>query len=76
VLTYRWQLEYQNIKISRHQNEQYQDIDNSLKLIPVYHKVSIESLQKHCLMIPFETKSQFWMEVIDQELWANAFSDV
>ena len=51
-------------------------MDNALKLIPVYHKVSIDAIHKHCLMIPFETHSQFWMEVIEQETWAMAFSDV
>ena len=47
-----------------------------MQLIPVYHKVGIDAIQKHCLMIPFETNSQFWMEVIEQETWAMAFSDV
>jgi len=76
VLTYRWQLEYRNIKICRNSDEHYLEIDKTLELIPVYHKVSIDSIQKHCLMIPFESDSQYWMEVIEQELWANAFSDV
>ena len=76
VLTYRWQMEYMNIKTSKNSNEQYMDMDDTLQLIPVYHKVAIDAIQKHCLMIPFETNSQFWMEVIEQDTWALAFSDV
>ena len=76
VLSYRWQLEYSNVKEIRHKNTQYDDIDSNVALLPVYHKVSIESIQKHCLIIPYENKSQFVMEIIDIDLWANAFSEV
>ena len=76
VLTYRWQLEYTNIKENRQVNAQYDEEYVKSKNIPVYHKVSIASIQKHCLVIPYEENSPFVMEIIDQDLWANAFSEV
>ena len=57
-------------------NSQYNDGKNTLELIPVYHKISIDSIQKHCLILPYLKESQYVMEIADQELWANNFSAV
>ena len=76
VLTYRWQLEYTNFKENRQVNAQYDEEYVKSEMIPVYHKVSMDSIQKHCLVIPYEENSPFVMEIIDLDLWATAFSDV
>ena len=76
VLTYRWQLEYKNVRESKQANTQYDDRDNMQEFILVYHKISIDTIQKHCLIIPYEDNSHFVMEVVDQDLWAKAFSNV
>ena len=76
VLTYRWQLEYARQKIVKTKHVQYSNTDNYENMIPVYHKVSIDAVHKHCLMLPFHHSSQYLMEVIDQEHWASAFSTV
>ena len=76
VLSFRWQMEYENVKAARAPNAQYIEMESSLELAPVYHKVSIDSIQKHCLIIPYKEDSQFVMEIIDQDLWANCFSVV
>ena len=76
VLTYRWQMEYENVKVIRDSNAQYQETINSSELTPVYHTVTIDSIQKHCLIVPYKNESQFVMEVIDQNIWASCFSNV
>ena len=74
VLSYRWQREFENVKAIRSTNAQYVGMDNSMELTPVYHKVDIDTIQKHCLIVPSKENSQFVMEIIDQDLWANCFS--
>ena len=69
-------MEYENIKETRHSNAQYNVLENSSELTPVYNKVSVDSIQKHCLIVPYKENSQFVMEIIDQDLWSNSFSDV
>ena len=69
-------MEYANIKETRHSNAQYDEIENSSESTPVYHKVSVDFINKHCLIIPYKESSQFVMEILDQELWASSFSDV
>ena len=76
VLTYRWQLEYENTKETRHSQAQYKNDSDASNLSPVYHKVSIDSIHKHCLIVPFHNQSQFVMEIIDQEHWSTCFSEV
>jgi hypothetical protein len=76
VLTYRWQLEYENVKAKKDSNAQYNETKNSNDLIPVYHKVSIDTIQKHCLILPYSEGSQFVMELIDQNMWEDCFSNV
>jgi len=61
-------MEYANIKETRHSNAQYDELENSSELTPVYHKVSVDSIHKHCLIIPYKESSQFVMGILDQEL--------
>ena len=68
VLAYRWQLEFKNIGISRASNAQYNDDGVTSGEKPVYHKISANSIHKHCLMLPYHKESHFVMEIIDQEL--------
>ena len=78
VLTYRWQLEYSNYKqVSASFKPHECKIDASM-LNPVYCSVSVDTLQKHCLMIPYKemSKSCFLMQVVDQDKWRESFSSV
>ena len=78
VLTYRWQLEYEGDKAVKQKFHPHEcDVDAS-ELTPVYHAVSVDTIQKHCLMIPYDTKreSRFLMQVIDQHKWANSFASI
>lgn len=76
VLTYRWQLEYMQDYKHTAMNAQYLPQDNTIGMTPVYHKVSVDTLHKHCLMLPYDQISNFLMEITDEEYWAAAFSAV
>lgn len=76
VFTYRWQLEHKNIKECRQPTAQYNDDINTQDLLPIYHKVNIDCIHKHCLIVPYKQNSQYVMEVIDQDQWAKCFLDV
>ncbi len=76
VLSYRWQLEFENIKETRLSNAQYSENADSRELKAVYHKVSVDSIHKHCLIVPFENNNQYVMEIVDQSVWASCFSIV
>ena len=76
VITYHWQLEFGTIKINKQANIQYNNNVLSTNLVPVYHKVSIDCIQKHCLIIPFEINGQYVMEINNPSLWAEAFLTV
>jgi hypothetical protein len=78
VLTYRWQLEFLKDKpVSASYKPHDCGIDAST-LTPVYRLVSVDTLQKHCLMIPYDTnkKSRFLMQVVDQDKWWESFTTV
>ena len=76
VLTYRWEMEYDGVQEKTQKNTQYNENDNDTDMKPIFHKVGIDTIQKHCLIIPYHQTSIFVMEVIDQEHWALAFSAV
>ena len=78
VLTYRWQLEFLKDKpVSASFKPLDCDIDAS-KLKPVHCSVSVNTLQKHCLMLPYEgmAKGCFLMQVVDQDIWWESFTSV
>jgi hypothetical protein len=52
---------------------QYRDADNSNNLTPLLRIVTVDVLEKHCLMIPYHKKSKYMMHVIDQDKWAGKF---
>ena len=78
VLTYRWQLEYLKDKPVTASYKPHECGIDASKLTPVYCAVSVDTLQKHCLMIPYDTneKSRFLMQVVDQNKWWESFSTV
>ena len=53
----------------------YRDSDDSTGLTPLLRIVSVNVLEKHCLMIPYHPKSKYMMHVLDQDKWANKFLD-
>ena len=59
VLTYWWQLEYENVSEARQTNAQYTNGKDTQGLSAVYHKVSIDCVHKHCLIVPYQNSSQF-----------------
>ena len=78
VLTYRWQLEYEGDQVVRQKFHPHEHVVDTSELNPIYWAVSVDTLQKHCLMIPYDSKGQskFLMQVIDQHKWANNFATV
>lgn len=78
VLTYQWQLEYEEDKPMSTKLSPYECSVDASKLTPVYHGVSVDTLQKHCLMILYlgMDKSRILMQVIDQHKWWESFSTV
>ena len=78
VLTYRWQLEYEKDKPVTASYKPYECGIDASNITPVYRLVSVDTLQKHCLMIPYDTKrtSRFLMQVVDQDKWWESFSSV
>ena len=74
VITYKWELEYESDPQQNSQNNiKLIDYDTS-NLAPVYHNVSVDTIQKHCLMIPLHSKSKYMIQIVDQDKWADAFS--
>src|SRR5688572_3071973 len=67
VLTYRWQLEYLKDKPVTASFKPHDCRIDATQLTPVYRSVSVDTLQKHCLMIPYKMggKSQFIMQIVD-----------
>jgi len=74
VLTYKWELEYEKEKKKSLKSPRNFTSDDTSKLSPVYHCVSVDTIQKHCLMIPMHTTSRFLIQVVDQDKWADAFT--
>ena len=78
VLTYRWQLEYEGDNVIKQNIHPSECLIDATKLTPIFHAVSVDTLQKHCLMLPYDNKKKscFLMQVIDQHKWANSFTSV
>ena len=78
VLTYRWQLEYLNDEPVGSRFKHHSCSADASALTPVYQAVSVDTIQKHCLMIPYCGKniSCFLMQVVDQNNWWELFSNV
>ena len=68
VLTYRWQLEYEGDIVMKQNIHPSECNIDATKLTPIFHAVSVDTLQKHCLMLPYDVKTKccFLMQVIDQ----------
>ena len=74
VITYKWELEYEKQpKLNSQKNKKIIEDDTS-NWTPVYHNVSVDTIQKHCLMIPLHLKSKYMIQIVDQDKWADAFS--
>ena len=67
-------MEYVGTRMTRTEKEFGANKRTADKLTPVYHKVNVDALQKHCLTIPYHQQSQYIMEVTNIDEWANAFS--
>ena len=76
VLTYQWQLEYVKNQKNYKKLSPYDNNDNATLCTPVYHKVSVDTLQKNILMIPYHPNNKFLMEVIDESKWAKSYVDI
>ena len=73
VLTYRWQLENTIQRQYKQVNAHHDDRICNMKLMPKFHKISIDSIQQYCLIEPFKENSQFIMQVNEPTLLANFF---
>lgn len=73
VLTYQWQLEYEENQKGYDKLSPYNEDGNTSNCTPIYHKVSVDTFQKNILMIPYHTSSKFLLEIMDQSKWAQAF---
>ena len=76
VLAYRWQMENTIQKQYKQVNAHHDKCIYDINLKPKYHRISIDSIQQHCLIIPYEENSQFIMQINEPALWANSFSSV
>ena len=77
VLTYQWRLEYEEDSEKKdHPSEPHNMKDDATKWTPSYRSVSVDTLQKHCLMIPCHENSKFVLQVIEQNKWAASFSNI
>ena len=54
---------------------QYRADDNSDSSIPLLRFVSVDIIEKHCLMMPYHMKSRYLMQVIDFDKWGSRFLD-
>ena len=57
-LTYRWQLEYDKDTAVIQKFHPHQCNVDASELTPIYHAVSVDTLQQHCLMIPYDNKGR------------------
>ena len=61
VLTYRWQLEKTLQRQYKQVNAHHDNRICNMELLPIFQKISIDNVQKHCLIVPFEENSHFIM---------------
>ena len=76
MLTCRWQLENTIQKQYKQVNAHHDDRICNMDLLPNFHMISIDSIQKHCLIVPYKENSQFIMQINEPKLWADSFSSV
>ena len=55
---------------------QYREEDDARMSTPLLRFVSVDIIEKHCLMIPYHKKSRYLMQVIEFDKWASRFLDV
>ena len=55
---------------------QYREEDDARVSTPLLRFVSVDIIEKHCLMIPYHKKSRYLMQVIEFDKWASRFLDV
>jgi hypothetical protein len=74
VIAYKWELEFEKEPNQYTSKKLQQTKDDTSNWMPVYHNVSVDTIQKHCLMIPLHSKSKYVLQIVDQDKWADAFS--
>jgi hypothetical protein len=52
---------------------QYEPDESDDELTPVYRLIDVESIERHCLLIPLHANSQYLMQIFDPEKWADLF---
>ena len=76
VLTYKWQLKNTIQRQYKEVNAHHDYRFCNMELLPKLYKISIDSIQKHCLILPYEDNSHFIMHINEPKLWADSFSIV
>jgi len=74
VITYCWKREYkEDQKPLNTDFDPYKiEDDNSLFTLR-YRCVSVDSIQRHCLTVPYHPTSKFLMEILEKEKWSKSF---
>ena len=77
VLSSMWMKEYQDIPVSKF--NQYKDMQLTSILVgkkPIYCVVEAESIVNHCLLIPYQAPSCFFLLIKDPMQWSNEFHNI
>ena len=74
MITYLWELEYEEDKAKTVKKNHKSSMDEPSDMTPVYRIVSVDTIQKHCLMIPMHSSSKFLIQVVNKKKWADAFT--
>ena len=54
---------------------QYHLSDDASEKLPLLRFVSVDVIERHCLMLPYHEKSHYLMQVIDFQKWPSRFLD-
>jgi hypothetical protein len=74
VLTRRWLLEFEEDENTMNSNlKPGSPADDMATKTPLIRCVTVDCLERHCLMIPFHETSHFLLELLPQENWSSYF---
>ena len=77
VLTDLWMKMYDDIPISEFNKYRDCDIDNCMTgNKPSFTVIEMEAIESHCLLVPYQKNSCFFIKVKKPELWPDEFHEI
>ena len=71
-----WMKEYEGLPISSFSLYKGAEYLFPTKTKPVFRVVECESIDSHCLLMPFKKDSVYTLQIIHTSKWADVFLDI